>query len=78
MSTVPALDTGLLGIQRSLQGLQKNASTIASARQLSSAGPESLTGALVGLVENRLQAQASAKVVQTVSDTLGTLLDTTA
>lgn len=78
MNTVPALNTGLLGIRRSLQGLQNNSSTIASAGQLSSAEPGSLTGAMVGLVENRLQAQASARVVQTVSDTLGTLLDTTA
>lgn len=78
MSSLPALNNGLLGIQRGLYGLKKNAATIASADQLSAKDPASTAGPLVGLIQNRLQVESSAKVVQSMSDTLGTLLDTTA
>lgn len=72
MSSLPALNSSLQGIQQGLHGLKKNASSIAGG------DPGSVAEPLVGMIENRLQVQASAKVAQTVSDTLGTLLDTMA
>lgn len=74
--TVSALSSGVLGIQRGMEGLQRDASKIASAEQLKKDSPESVTEPLVHLVQDRLQVQASARVVKAVDDTIGTLLDT--
>lgn len=75
MSTIPPLQTGLQGIQRGMQNLQKNAAKIASADQMSNPDAADLAGPLVDMIQNRLQVEASVKVVQTVSDTIGSLLD---
>lgn len=82
MSSVSALNSGLQGIHKGLNGLKKNAHDIANAnkREASSsaqqsAGPEDVTQPLVEMKLNKLQVQASAKVVQTGSDMLGTLID---
>lgn len=76
MSTVSALSSGVLGIQRGLEGLQRDASKIASAEQLKKDSPESVAEPLVHLIQDKQQVQASARVVKAVDDTIGTLLDT--
>lgn len=76
MSDVSALSSGVQGIQRGLEGLQRDASKIASAAQQKTGSAASVVEPLVNLIQDRLQVQASAKVVKAVDDTIGTLLDT--
>lgn len=78
MSDLPALQNALRGIQRGLEGVNKNASQIASAKQMDAENPADEAKPLVEMLENRNQVEASAKVVKTVSDTIGTLIDTKA
>ena len=64
------------GIQRGLDGMRKNASEIASADQLNKAGKDTnLVGSLVDLEQNKMQAQASAKVVSAADEVLGSIID---
>ena len=79
MGALSVQNEALQGINRGLEGMRKNASEIASADQLNKTGQETdLVGALVGLQQNKIQVQASAKVVSTVDEVIGTLLDTRA
>ena len=64
------------GIQRGMDGLRKNASEIASADQLNKAGQGSnLEGSLLDLEQNKVQAQASAKVVSAIDEVVGSIID---
>lgn len=76
MSTVSALSSGVLGIQRGLEGLQRDASKIASAETFNNEEATSVAETLAHLVVDKQQVQASARVVKAVDDTIGTLLDT--
>lgn len=76
MSTIPALDAGLAGIQRGLADAQEKAAKIANSATAD--GASDITEPLVGLMMDKLQVQASVKVVETVSEMMGTLLDVTA
>ena len=79
MGVLSVQSSAMLGIQRGLDGLRKDASEIASADQLNNAGRETdLEGAIVGLNQNKVQVQASAKVVSALDEMVGTLLDTRA
>ena len=75
MSGIPALSSGVMGIQKGLDGLNRDAAEIASARQLKNEASADLAKPLTNLVIDKLQVTASAKVVKTAGDTLGTLLD---
>ncbi|VAW62163.1 hypothetical protein MNBD_GAMMA08-1613 [hydrothermal vent metagenome] len=76
MGVLSVQNEALQGIQRGLDGLRKNASEIASADQLNKAGEGSdLEGALLGLQQNKVQVQASAKVVSAVDSVIGTIID---
>ena len=81
MSSVSALNAGLEGIHKGLNGIKKNAYEIANAgsQNHSTSEPASATSniaePLVYMKLNKLQAQASAKVVQTSADMIGTLID---
>ena len=76
MSDISALNSSILGIQKGLSGMRKNAADIARAGS-TDVGPsnEQLTRSIVGLKENELQVKASAKVLKTVHDTIGSLFD---
>jgi len=78
MSTISALNTGIAGMQRGVAMAEKSASAIASASTSTSGDPSSVAEPLVELMMARLQVEASAKVVESVSDTIGTIIDTTA
>lgn len=79
MGVLSIQNEAIQGIQRGLDGLRKNASEIASADQLNKAGQNTnLEGALVGLMQNKIQVQASAKVVSAVDDVIGSIIDTRA
>lgn len=74
MSEISALNSSLLGIQKGLAGMRKNASDIARAGSTDaplSAGQ--LTSSIVSLKENELQVKASAKVLKAVDETIGSL-----
>ncbi len=79
MGVLSVQNSALQGIQRGLDGMRQNAAEIASADQLNQAGQETdLVGALVGMTENKVQVQASAKVVSALDEVVGTLIDTRA
>ena len=75
MSSIPALTSGVMGIQKGLDGLSRDAAQIASARQLQNESSADLAEPLTNLTLDKLQVAASAKVVKAASDTMGTLLD---
>jgi hypothetical protein len=73
MSTIPAFQSGLSGIQSGLQQLNKNAADIASLSQPDS--DVNLTGTLVSNLSAQQQVEASLKVIEVSNATVGTLLD---
>jgi len=79
MGVLSVQTSAVQGIQRGLDGLRKNASEIASAEELSDKGKDTnLENSLVDLTQNKVQVQASAKVVSALDEVLGTLIDTRA
>ena len=76
MGVLSVQSEAVQGVQRGLDGMRKNASEIASADQLNKAGKDtSLVGSLVEMEQNKMQAQASAKVVSAADEVLGTIID---
>lgn len=77
MEIKSAFANGLLGVQRGMRGLDRNAAEIA---RVSATAPEQRQGAdyaeaLVDSKLNRTQVEASATVIRRVDETLGSLLD---
>lgn len=75
---ISLLSTGVHGIQLGMQGLEKNAHQIAHANvktNTSAQQTSDLTTPLVEMKINKLQVQASAEIIQTADQILGTLLD---
>ena len=83
MDVGSALNSGLQGINRGLQGAQRNAEAIASFSANSGAGEDGARGInsadvaseLVDLKQNELQVKASAKVIESVGESIGSILD---
>jgi len=80
---IPALNTGINGINQGLNNIRRDASVIAQAINNSidngtAERPVDITSALVNLKMDTLQVQASTKVVETVHEMIGSLLDVTA
>lgn len=78
MSTISAMNLGIQGIQNGMNGLRRDAQQIASANSGSGeqpAGVDDVTKSLVDMKLNKLEVEMSAKVVQTASDMIGTLID---
>lgn len=71
MSSIPALQSAYQGIQNGLQAAAGSSSKIASA----GINGGDLTSPIVELKQAELQVAASAKVIQTSTDMLGSLLD---
>jgi len=78
MQITSALGNALHGIQKGLIGMDKNAAKIASADAFNSQNPTDAAQPLVDMKSNQLQIEASAKVMKTVDETLGNLLDVVA
>lgn len=85
----PVVSTGLSGLQKSIQGVNQAARQIARGGESnpaddqvsgadSSSGDDGLLKPIVDLKLYSVSAKANAKVVQTGSDLLGTLLNTKA
>jgi hypothetical protein len=76
MSTISAMNLGVQGINKGMDGLRQNAQHIASANIPEQASSlNDIAGPLVDMKLNKLEVEMSAKVVQTASDMIGTLLD---
>jgi hypothetical protein len=84
MSSIPALadipgalQSAQLGISRGMNGVARDAQTVADSI-MTPAGTDSIPGALVDSLQQKLLVAASARMMSTVDETLGTLIDVTA
>ncbi|MDX2503144.1 MAG: hypothetical protein QNL62_01515 [Gammaproteobacteria bacterium] len=77
MSELSILGTAQAGMQTGLNGIKKSALSIASKNAMQSpvSGQSSPVNDLVDMKMNQYQVQASGKVVETVDEILGSLLD---
>ncbi len=83
-SAISAMNLGIQGINKGMDGLRKNAHDIAAANKYNDVtgenpeqvpGVNDVTDSLVGMTMNKLQVEMSAKVIQTSVDMIGTLID---
>jgi len=73
MSGIPsAFQSAQNGIRRGVAGIDQDAQAVASG---GSGGVDGLAGALVDALQQRVLVQASAKMLSTVDQTLGTFID---
>lgn len=63
----------VLGIRRGMEGLDRNAAELASAKQMQ--GEASPVQPLIDSKLNRLQVEASAQAVRTIDRAIGSLFD---
>lgn len=75
ISSVSGINSSLQGIQRGMQGLSKNAAEIASKDFMEEQGAEGLANVAVEMMANKNQVEASAKALQIIQETIGTILD---
>jgi hypothetical protein len=73
--SIPALQSGMAGIQKGFDNLRKDANAIAQEGVKQDTSAADLAGPLTNLKMDSLQVAASTKVVDTVHDLLGQLLD---
>lgn len=78
MSTISAMNLGIQGIQKGMDGLRQNAQQIASNTSSNDISGGDVSASLIDMNLNKLEVEMSAKVVKTASDMIGTLLDITA
>jgi len=70
------MNTGIIGVQRGNEMLNRSADQIAKANiPPEQGGHEELYSPLTDQISGKHQVQASAKVIQAASDTLGTIID---
>ncbi|MFC1747573.1 hypothetical protein ACFL2V_02070 [Pseudomonadota bacterium] len=77
-NSISAMTLGIQGIQKGMKDLRQNAHEIANANQNNKIATRNTTDVTEPLIEmklNKLQIETSAKVIQTSSDMIGTLLD---
>jgi len=74
MQITPLLNA-MMGVQRGMQSLRRDAAQIASAAQMRSGDANGLAAPLTHLAQDRLQVAAAAKAVRSVDEALGSLLD---
>ena len=70
-----ALGNALYGIQKGITGMDKNAAKIASVDAFNSDSAKDIVQPLVDMQSNRLQVEVSAKAMNTIDETIGSLLD---
>jgi hypothetical protein len=73
MKITSAFSTALQGIRRGMEGLDRNVAQLASAEQMR--GEASPVQPLVESKVNRLQVEASAKVMRRIDEAIGSLFD---
>lgn len=75
MNDISALNSAMQGIQQGLTGMRKNALDVAKVGASESSGPADYVKPLVDLKQNELQVMASAKVLNSVDEAIGSLFD---
>jgi len=80
MNVSDGFNSALVGIRTGMQDMQNHArhianNTIADSSVSGGDASPSLAESLVGLKESQLQVEASIKVIKTLDEVLGTLLD---
>lgn len=75
MSSIPALQSAVSGIMRGVNGLRHDAATVASAASFDQKDAGDFATPLVDAIGNRLQVEASAKLLKTADAMLGSLID---
>ena len=78
MQITSALGNALSGIQKGLTGLDKNAGKIAGTAAFNSHALPDIAQPLVDMQSNRIQIEASSKVMKTIDETIGSLIDVVA
>lgn len=73
--SIPALNAGMQGIHTGMNNLRRDANDIAQSVNRDADKPVELADSLVNLKLDQLQVNASVKVVETVHDLLGQLVD---
>lgn len=73
MSTLPAIQSAIAGVQSGLQSISNNSAKIANASSPGSNGD--ITEPLVNLLRDEQQVKASAKVIEAADSMLGSILD---
>ncbi|MCK5790528.1 MAG: hypothetical protein KAH34_06770 [Ketobacter sp.] len=68
------LNNGVAGIQKGLSEMNKASAQVAQVATSEDPATD-LAESAVSLLQSKLQVQASAKVVQTASDTMGSIID---
>ena len=69
------INSSLQGIQKGMQGLSKNVAQIASKDFMENQGVEGMAKIAVEMKENKNQVEASAKALQIIQETIGSILD---
>lgn len=73
--SIPALNAGLQGIHTGMNNLRRDAHEIAQSVHGDADKPAEVADSLVQLKLDQLQVHSSTKVVKTVQDLLGQLVD---
>lgn len=66
---------GLLGMQKGMQGARAAAADIASPAQAGASSPTDVAAALIALKQSEQQVAASAKVISSANEMIGSLID---
>ena len=75
MSVSININSGLTGMQKGLDGIEKTASQIASKDTLEGADTKSMAEAIIDLIVSKRQVEASAQVAKSTDDAIESLLD---
>ncbi len=75
MNTLPIHAIGYEALQRATYDAQRNARKIAAAVRQETRRPVEMVPPLLGLMQDRQQAQAAARIIKTGDEMMGTLLD---
>jgi len=75
MAEITAMQSGLAGIYTGMNSIRKDAQVIASQNVSSVTDTKDVTDALIDMKASQHQVEASAKVIETQDEILGTLLD---
>ena len=82
MSTIPAINSGIQGINKGMDGLKRNAHDTATLNTQNNTTNTSdlkgVTATLIDMKSNELQVEMSAKVVKAADEMIGTIIDITA
>jgi len=75
MAGISAIQSGLAGIHTGMDSLRKDAQVIVSQNISNVTDTKDVTDALIDMKASQHQVEASAKVIETQDEILGTLLD---